>query len=169
MITDAAQYDHMYESGPLQINFAHEYDVPPGSLTDTLRSSRFVATYDWQLRLLMVLAFSAISEFGHGHVRLGREKYSIRPCIVTHSVRYFNRIHSKSEIARVDCRCKLACRASVEEWRQYNRYVRYQRASAEKNVKVSWHRYHLSVLFVDRYAAWFLFTSLLAIMSKSWE
>lgn len=48
--------------------------------------------------------------------------------------------------------CSLACRtsASVEEWRQYNRYLRYQKASQEKNVKISWHRYHLSVLFVDR-------------------
>lgn len=45
-----------------------------------------------------------------------------------------------------------ACRttASVEDWRQYNRYVRYQKASQKKGVKVSWERYHLSVLFIDR-------------------
>lgn len=46
-----------------------------------------------------------------------------------------------------------ACRvqASVEDWRQYNRYLRYQKASKTKGVKVSWDRYHLSVLFIDRY------------------
>ena len=39
-------------------------------------------------------------------------------------------------------------KASVREWRQYNRYLRYQKA--DHLPRVSWSRYHLSVLFVDK-------------------
>ena len=39
---------------------------------------------------------------------------------------------------------------AVREWRQYYRYMRYKKWSESHNMKVSWDRYHLAIMFVDR-------------------
>lgn len=64
-----------------------------------------------------------------------------------------NQFHGTQTLSLKEKRRVLIVKANgsaVRQWRHYYRWTQYKKWSESKNMKVSWDRYHLAILFVDR-------------------